>query len=61
MGLAKYAEDNLEIFYERMAMKEYTTTPKYMPQYSKTKTTTKAERKDEVMHPWQCLPERVPF
>lgn len=34
MALAKYAEDNLEMYYERMAMSEYTFKQEEKPQQS---------------------------
>ena len=40
MALAKYAEDNLEMYYERMAMSEYAFTQKREPQQSKARTST---------------------
>lgn len=44
MALAKYAEDNLEMYYERMAMKEYTCNQKYKQQQNTLKTAATENR-----------------
>ena len=50
MGFSKYAEDNLEMYYERMAMCEYTFKQEQKPQQSTVRTTaaqsTQKERDD---------------
>lgn len=47
MGFSKYTEDNLEMFYERMAMSEYTSKQEYIPQQkSKKKELTSNEQKE---------------
>ncbi len=40
MALAKYAEDNLEMYYERMAMSEYTFKQEQKPQQSTVREAT---------------------
>ncbi|MGI6773598.1 MAG: hypothetical protein ACOX5C_08790 [Acutalibacteraceae bacterium] len=47
MALAKYAEDNLEMYYERMAMSEHTFTQEQKPQQSAQRTTTAQNRQKE--------------
>lgn len=47
MALAKYAEDNLEMYYERMAMNEHTFKQKQKPQQSAVRTTTAQNRQKE--------------
>ena len=47
MALAKYAEDNLEMYYERMAMSEYTFKQEQKPQQSAQRTTTAQNRQKE--------------
>ena len=47
MALAKYAEDNLEMYYERMAMSEYTFKQEQKPQQSTQRTTTEQSRQKE--------------
>lgn len=50
MALAKYAEDNLEMYYERMAMSEHTFKHEQKPQQSTVRRTpeqsTQKERDD---------------
>ena len=47
MALAKYAEDNIEMYYERMAMSEYAFTHEYKPQQSTARITTAQNRLKE--------------
>ena len=44
MALAKYAEDNLEMYYERMAMSEYTFKQEQNPQQSAVRATAAQNR-----------------
>ena len=47
MALAKYAEDNLEMYYERMAMSEYTFKQEEKPQQSTVSEATVQNRQKE--------------
>lgn len=47
MALAKYAEDNLEMYYERMAMSEHTFKQEHKPQQSSTRTATSQKGQKE--------------
>ena len=47
MALAKYAEDNLEMYYERMAMQEYTINQEHKPQQNTQKTASTQNRQKE--------------
>lgn len=47
MALAKYAEDNLEMYYERMAMQDYTCNQKHGQQQNTPKTAATQNRQKE--------------
>ena len=47
MGFSKYAEDNLEMYYERMTMSEYTFNQEQKPQQSTVREATAQNRQKE--------------
>lgn len=47
MALAKYAEDNLEMYYERMAMSEHTFKQEQKPQQSTARQTAQSRQKED--------------
>ena len=47
MALAKYAEDNLEMYYERMAMREYTFAQEHKLQQNTERTTAAQNRQKD--------------
>ena len=47
MGFSKYAEDNLEMYYERMAMCEYTFKQEQKPHQSTVRRTSEQSTQKE--------------
>lgn len=47
MGFSKYAEDNLEMYYERMAMREHTFKQEQKPQQSTVRRTSEQSTQKE--------------
>ena len=47
MALAKYAEDNLEMFYERMAMRDYIPAQESFPSVGRARTESAQKPQNE--------------